>query len=307
MKVLIFGGTGFLGRQLTEELLSCGYQVSVITRNRQSTAKKVASEVELLEWDNRSPLSSISNLEAIDGVINFAGESIGNRRWTDSVKQEILQSRINATRAIVKAINDGTIKPKVLINASAVGYYGPRQDEEITEGEAPGEDFLADVCRKWEAEAYKVHNPLTRVVTIRIGVVLGSQGALAKMVTPYKFYAGGPLGKGDQWLSWIHIQDLLRMLRFIIEEDQIKGPVNGTAPNPAAMKDFSKALGEVLGRPSWLSVPEFVLRIALGQMSEMLLHGQRVIPKKVIEAGFEFRFPDLKAAFEDALGNMQVV
>lgn len=163
MNVLIFGGTGFLGRQLSKELLSCGYQVSVITRNRQITAKKVASDVKLLEWDNRSSLSSIGNLEAIDGVINFAGESIGNRRWTDSVKQEILQSRINTTRTIVKAINDGTIKPKVLINASAVGYYGPRQDE-IAESEAPGEDFLADVCRKWEAEAYKVNNLLPGIM-----------------------------------------------------------------------------------------------------------------------------------------------
>ncbi|EHQ91011.1 TIGR01777 family oxidoreductase [Desulfosporosinus youngiae] len=302
MNVLIFGGTGFLGRHLTEELLSCGYQVSVITRNRQMIANKIESDVELLEWDNTTPLSSIRNLGAIDGVINFAGESIGNRRWTDSVKPEILNSRINSTRAIVNAINDGTIKPKVLINASAVGYYGSHQNEKITESEAPGQDFLAEVCRKWEAEAYKVHKQSTRVVTIRIGIVLGSQGALARMVTPYKFYVGGPLGKGDQWLSWIHIQDLLRMLRFIIEQDQVTGPVNGTAPNPVTMKDFSKTLGEVLGRPSWLPAPEFLLRMALGQMSEMLLHGQRAIPKKIVEAGFEFRFPDLKSALEDALG-----
>lgn len=239
MNVLIFGGTGFLGTKLTKELISSGYKVSVITRNRQITEDKVESNVDLIEWDNISPLSSIYDSKDFDVVINFAGESIGNRRWSNSVKQEILNSRISTTRSIVNAINDGTMNPKVLINASAVGYYGPRQDDKITESEGPGQDFLAEVCRKWEDEAYKVQNEFTRVVTIRIGLVLGSQGALTRMVLPYKFYVGGPLGKGNQWLPWIHIQDLVRMLRFIIEHDEVTGPVNGTAPEPVRIEPFS--------------------------------------------------------------------
>ncbi|MCG1024725.1 TIGR01777 family oxidoreductase [Dehalobacter sp.] len=307
MNVLIIGGTGFLGRNLTKELMSSGYKVSVITRNRQFTADKVESNVDLIEWDNISPLSSIYDFKEFDVVINFAGESIGNRRWSNLVKQEILNSRINTTRSIVNAINDGTMNPKVLINASAVGYYGPRQDDKIAESEGPGQDFLAEVCKKWEDEAYKVQNEFTRVVTIRIGVVLGSQGALTRMVIPFKYYIGGPLGKGNQWLPWIYIQDLIRMFRFIIEHDEVTGPVNGTAPEPVRMKGFSKILGEVLKRPSWFPVPEFVLKIALGQMSEMLLHGQRAIPQKISDIGFEFEFPDLKSALEDALGNRNVV
>lgn len=290
-----------MGRHLTKELLASGCRVAVATRNRQAAAGQVENGVELVEWDGMLSLSPADKLESVDGVINFSGESIGNRRWSDSLKQEIVNSRIKSTRSIVKAINEGKIKAKVFINASAVGYYGPHRDEVITEREAPGRDFLAEVCRQWEAEAYKVHNPLTRVVTLRIGVVLGRQGALARMTMPYKFYAGGPLGQGEQWLAWIHVQDLVRMLRFILEEDGVSGPVNGTAPNPVTMRDFSKTLGEVLGRPSWLPVPEFLLKIALGQMSEMLLHGQRAIPEKILEAGFRFKYPDLKAALEDLL------
>ncbi|MEL1136585.1 TIGR01777 family oxidoreductase [Desulfitobacterium sp. THU1] len=306
MNVLIFGGTGFLGRKLTKELLSSGYKVSVISRKRQISADK-DSDVDLIEWDYKSPLSSINNVKEYEVVINFAGESIGNRRWSNSVKQEILKSRINTTRSIVNAINDGTMSPKVLINASAVGYYGFRQDEKITESEGPGQDFLAEVCQKWEAEAYKVKNDFTRVVTIRTGVVLGSQGALTRMVMPFKFYVGGPLGKGTQWLPWIHVEDHIRMVRFIIEHEEITGPVNGTSPAPVRMKDFSTILGEVLKKPSWFPVPEFILKIALGQMSEMLLNGQRAIPQKISDIGFEFKFPDLRSALEEALGNRNVV
>ncbi|MFA4980567.1 MAG: TIGR01777 family oxidoreductase [Sphingobacterium sp.] len=303
MNVLIFGGTGFVGRNLTEELLANGYQVFVVTRNRQRTANSLENNVKIIEWDNISPLSSIYELRGIDAVVNLAGESIGNRRWSDSVKQEILASRIRTTGAIATAINNRTIQPKVLINASAVGYYGPRQDDEITESAEAGQDFLAQVCRDWENEAYKVQKDLTRVVTIRIGVVLGSKGALNRMAMPFKFYIGGPLGTGNQWLSWIHIQDLTSMIRFVIEHQELTGPINATAPEPVTMRDFCKVLGEVLNRPSWLPVPEILLKVALGQMAEMLLHGQRVFPKKILSAGFEFRFPKLRSALEDALRN----
>lgn len=303
MNVLIFGGTGFVGRNLTKELLENGYQIYIVTRNPQKTANRLGNEIQVIKWDNISPLSSLKKLEQIDVVINLAGESIGNRRWTNSVKEQIIASRISTTGAIVTAIDNGTIQPKVLINASAVGYYGPRKDEEITESEEVGQDFLAQVCRDWENEAYKVQSNLTRVVTIRIGVVLGKEGALNRMALPFKFYIGGPLGKGDQWLSWIHIRDLTSMIRFIIEHQELAGPLNAVAPNPVRMKDFSKILGKVLNRPSWLPVPQILLKIALGQMAEMLLHGQRAVPKKILSADFEYRFSNLKAALENALGN----
>ena len=213
-----------------------------------------------------------------------------------------MTSRIRTTCAIVSAINDRTIQPRVLINASAVGYYGPCQDEEITEIEEAGQDFLAQVCRDWENEAYKAQSDLTRVATIRIGVVLGRKGALNRMKIPFKFYMGGPLGKGNQWLSWIHIKDLTSMIRFVIENQELTGPINATAPDSVTMREFSHVLGEVMNSPSWLPVPTWILKIALGQMAEMLLNGQRVVPNKIIDAGFEFRFSKLKSALENVFG-----
>lgn len=301
MKVLIFGGTGFVGRNLTEELIDNGYQVFVVTRNRQKNTNNFGDKVQVIEWNNNSYFPYVNELEKLDAVINLAGEPIGNRRWSNSVKQEILASRIRTTRAIVAAINNCTLQPKVLINASAVGFYGPCQDNEITEFENAGQDFLAQVCRNWENEAYKVQSDSTRVLTVRIGVVLGREGALNKMVMPFKFYMGGPLGSGNQWLSWIHIKDLTSMIRFLIEHQELTGPINATAPEPATMRNFCHVLGEVMNKPSWLPVPELILKIALGQMAEMLLHGQRAVPNKISAAGFEFRFPKLRSALEDAL------
>jgi uncharacterized protein len=303
MKVLIFGGAGFVGRNLADELLANGYQVFIVTRNLRKTVNNLGNKVQVIEWDNISPLASINGLQEIDVVINLAGESIGNRRWSKSVKQEILSSRIRTTHAIVAAINNRTFQPKVLINASAVGYYGPRQNEEITELVEAGPDFLAQVCRAWENEVYKAQSDLIRVVTIRIGVVLGREGVLNRMAMPFRFYMGGPLGTGNQWLSWIHIKDLTSMIRFIIEHQELTGPINATAPESVTMRNFCNVLGDVMNRPSWLPVPEFILKIALGQMAEMLLHGQRVVPNKIIGAGFEFWYPKLRSALEDALRN----
>lgn len=303
MNVLVFGGTGFVGRNLIDELLDNGYRLFLVTRNYQNTVNRLGNKVHVIEWDNNSPLNAIDELPEIDVVINLAGESIGNRRWSKSVKQEIIASRVRTTRAIVTAINNYTFQPKVLVNASAVGYYGPSSDDKITESGEAGQDFLAQVCREWESEAYKVENDFTRVITIRIGVVLGKEGALNRMMVPFKFFMGGPLGTGKQWLSWIHIKDLTGMIRFIIEHQELAGPINATAPEPESMKNFCHVLGDVMNRPSWLPVPEWILKIVLGQMAEMLIHGQQAVPKKISEAGFEFQFPTLRAALEDAVEN----
>ena len=304
MKVAVFGGTGFVGRNLTQALLANGYQVLIVTRNSRRSFTNPGNEVQTLQWQTSLPLSSLGELKDVDAIVNLAGESIGNRRWTNSVKQEILNSRIRITQAIVKAINDGEIKPRVLINASAVGFYGPHADEEITEAEEAGQDFLAQVCREWENAAYKVQDDQTRVVTLRLGVVLGKEGALKRMLLPFRFYIGGPLGNGKQWMSWMHIRDLTRMMIFVLEHPELNGPLNATAPEPMTMKSFCDIIGHVLSKPSWLPVPEFVLRLGLGQMAEMLLHGQRVVPKRVTDAGFVFRFPKLAPAIEDVVKMM---
>ena len=301
MNVLIFGGTGFVGKNLSKELVDNEYQVFVVTRNRQENLHRLGNEVQLIEWDTFSPLSSVDKLPETDIVINLAGKSIADHRWTSSVKKKIRNSRIRVTSGIVTAINNSTIEPDVLINASAVDYYGARQDDKIDENEEAGESFLAQVCTDWEREAYKVENKFTRVLTMRFGIVLGNEGALNRMVMPFKFYLGGPVGKGEQWISWIHIKDLTSMIRFIIEHQELSGPINAVAPAPVRMKDFSKTLGNVLNKPSWLPVPEIILKIVLGQMSEMLLQGQRVYPEKISNAGFEFKFPELKSALEDIL------
>lgn len=301
MKVLIFGGTGFIGRNLIKELLLNNYQVFVVTRNSKKKSSTLGEKVQWIEWNNSLPLAVNPDLGDFDGVINLAGESIGDRRWTPEVKEEILASRVRTTRAIVEAINNGSLRCKLLINGSAVGYYGPRLDDEVAENEKPGEDFLAEVCKAWEDEAYKVKGDSTRVVTIRTGVVLGKEGALTKMVMPFRYYIGGPMGSGKQWFSWIHIDDWVGLVRYIMEKGNIRGPVNATAPNPIKMKDFAKALGRALNRPAWFPVPEFMLRLALGQMAEMLLHGQRAIPKKMLEAGYQYKFPEAEVALGDIL------
>lgn len=309
MKILIFGGTGFLGRLLTQSFLDRGWQVTIATRNQGQAAQNLPADVQLIQLhkdDAGLPIFdhhavAMEKLQQIDIIVNLAGESIGNRRWSKAVKKEILHSRINTTRFIVNAINQGKFKPKLLLNASAVGYYGSRRDEKLTENDSPGNDFLAEVCQRWEHEAYQVRQEFTRVVSLRIGVVLGHEGALARMILPYKFFLGGPLGNGNQWLSWIHFRDLVRTFNYIIDHSEIVGPVNGTAPNSAKMKDLAQTIGQVLNKPAWFSVPEFILKLGLGQMSEMLLHGQRALPEKLLNSGFSFDFPELKAALENIL------
>ncbi len=299
MKALIFGGSGFIGENLANHLKNNNYEVFIVTRNKQNAKNKTDNKFLFVEWDYNSPLTFIK--EKFDIVINLAGKSIGKKRWTKSVRREIYESRINSTQKIVQAINDNVLNPKVFINASAIGYYGKRQNEIITESSEPGNDFLAKLCIDWEKEAYKISSESTRVITMRTAVVLGEEGALQKMMIPFKFFVGGPIGNGKQYLSWIHISDLVNLILFMIENPKIKGPVNASAPNPVTNKKFSKTLAKVINRPYWLPIPAFVLKIVLGKMSEMLLHGQNAIPEKASKAGFKFQFPSLREALRDLL------
>ena len=289
MNVLITGGTGFIGEALSRELVSSGHNV-IITTRRQTDSK------EKLTWNPPSliPSDTMSN---IDAVVNLAGESIASGRWTKKRKELIMSSRINITRALVQSMQNANPKPKVLISASATGFYGPCGDEFVTEDALPGTDFLADVCKAWEAEALKAEEMGVRVVLVRIGGVLESDGgALPKMIMPFKFFLGGPVGSGKQWFSWIHRDDITGIIKYALENESISGPVNLTAPDPVTNKEFSSAIGRAISRPSWLPVPGFIVKITLGELGDILLTGQRVLPEKALKAGYKFKHPDVDEA-----------
>lgn len=301
MKVLIVGGSGFIGQQLCQELLAVGHQVVVLSRNLAQTRATLQQKVEVMGWDAFTVGKPKNSGEAFDCIINLAGESIGDGRWTQSRKDKILASRLGTTQAIVEFIKNQTIKPKVLINASAIGFYGPNQAEILTESSPAGHDFLATVCKAWEGEANQAKQYGVRVVPVRIGVVLGNGRALPRLLLPFKFYVGGHTGSGNQWFSWIHVQELVQIIRFLAEHDAIDGPVNATAPQPLKMRDFCTVLSRVLGKPSWLPVPAFILRLALGEMADLVLNGQQVIPQKLLNAGYKFQYPTAEQALQEIL------
>jgi uncharacterized protein (TIGR01777 family) len=240
-----------------------------------------------------------ASLDGADGVINLVGEPIAAKRWTDSQKNKIRSSRIDVTRSIVEGIAKAKRKPAFLLNGSAVGYYGPHGDEIVTEETPAGSDFLSSLCRAWEEEAQRAESMGIRVVRLRTGIVLGPHGgALAKMILPFKFFVGGPLGSGAQWMPWIHLEDELGLILHLIDKMQAVGPVNATAPNPVTMKEFCRTLGEVMRRPSWAPVPGFALRFMLGEMADILLTGQRAIPTAARKLGYQFRYANLSDALK---------
>jgi len=291
MKILITGGTGFIGTPLSLELRNSKHTVVVTTR-RQSDSK------EKLTW-NPPDLISSDVISKFDAVINLAGEPIAPGRWTKERKELILTSRISTTRALVDSIKNAKKKPKTLISASAIGYYGAHGDEHLTEDTAPANDFLAGVCKQWEAEAFRAKELGVRVVVVRIGGVLESDGgALPRMMVPFKFFAGGPFGSGRQWFSWIHRDDVVGIIKYALDNDNFSGPVNATAPNPLTNTEFSAALGKALKRPSWLAVPGFILRLTLGELGNVLLTGQRVLPEKALKAGYQFKYTEVKDALK---------
>ncbi|QCQ20910.1 TIGR01777 family oxidoreductase [Desulfoglaeba alkanexedens] len=298
MKVLITGGLGFIGTQLSLRLLQKGHEITVVDRS-PGRKPRAPAEVRVIAADTARPGPWQEALARQDAVINLAGTSIF-RRWTDEAKKAIRESRILATRNLVDAFPEGA--GRVLVSASAVGYYGPRGDETLTEEAAPGNDFLATLCREWEGEAMEAASKGARVVITRFGIVLGKTGgALGQMIPAFKRFAGGPLGSGRQWFSWIHMEDLLGAMEFVLEKEAIRGPANFTAPNPVRNNDLALLLGRLLHRPSRLRTPGFLLRLAMGEFGSVLLEGQRVIPAALLRHGYAFRYPDIEAALRDVL------
>lgn len=298
MRIAIAGGTGFVGSALVKKLLDKKHELFILTRN--SADKHASKSLQYVQWlnDDDSPEDA---LESIDVFINLAGESINSGRWTDERKKRILNSRITATREVLRIISRLEEKPYTLINASAVGYYGTSRNETFTEANRKsGTDFLAETVTRWEEEASKAEEFEVRTLFCRFGIILEkNDGALPRMALPYKLFAGGPVGTGDQWVSWIHLDDVVNGILYCIEHEQLEGPVNFTSPNPLTMKEFGKILGEVLNRPHWLPTPGFALKIALGEMSTLVLEGQKVLPKKLQVLGYDFLYPDLRSALRN--------
>jgi uncharacterized protein (TIGR01777 family) len=297
MKLVVAGGTGFIGSALCARLREQGHTVTVLTRSRDPGAPSTAGRS--VTWEPGVPGAWEEAIEGVDGLINLAGEPLVAKRWSEAQKERIRASRVGTTRALVAAIGKARAKPKFLLNGSAVGYYGPRGDEPLTEEAQPGSDFLARLCVEWEGEAVKAQGYGVRPICLRTGIVLArGGGALAKMVPPFKFFIGGPLGSGGQWMSWIQLEDEIGLILFLIANPAASGSFNATAPNPVTMKEFCKALGEVLNRPSWAPVPALALRMLLGEMADVLLTGQRVLPSQAEKLGYQFRYPTLYGALQ---------
>ncbi len=306
MKVAITGATGFVGSSLVEKLHSQGHKILVLTRNANKAQQVFrASAFPNVEIVAYTPTESGKWQNAISGcdvVVNLAGEPIAEQRWTTTQKQKILNSRQLGTQKIVEAIGKADEKPQVLVNASAIGYYGTSETATFTETSSPGNDFLAQVCQAWEGEAQKVTELGVRLVIIRLGIVLGDEGgALAKMIPPFQIFAGGPLGSGNQWFSWIHRDDVVNLIIESIQRPDIEGTINGTAPNPVRMSQLCQVLGQVMNRPSWLPVPSFALEMLLGDGAKVVLEGQQVLPQKTESLGFKYQYPQIKSALEEII------
>lgn len=302
MRALVTGATGFVGRRLVERL----DRPVILSRDAQRAKEQLAGlDVEAFDWDVNAGPPPMEAFQDVDVVFHLAGESVAEGRWTSAKKERIRNSRVAGTRNLVDGMAAADPRPRTLVSASAIGYYGNRGDEELTESSEIGEDFLAGICSVWEAESHKAAELDIRVVNPRIGIVLGKGGgALPKMALPVKLGAGSPLGSGRQWMSWIHLDDLVNLFLFVAENDRVRGAVNATAPNPVTNRDFTKRLGKTLHRPVFLpAVPGFVLRLGVGQFADVLLGSQRVLPAAATAAGFKFQFEELDPALADIYTN----
>ncbi len=296
MHYLVTGGTGFIGKALCASLIADQHRVTVLTRN--------VSRANACLPEGTMAIDRLDDARNVDVVINLAGENLTDGRWSDERKQAFLDSRIGTTRRLNEWMAAQDPRPKVMISGSAIGWYGARGDEKLTEDSSPGDDFAAKLCRAWEAEAIKAEALGVRVCRLRTGVVLAADGgALGKMLLPFKFGLGGPMGDGKQWMSWITRQDLVRMIGWLSETESASGAYNGTAPNPVINAEFAKTLATALHRPSIIPTPAIALKLMFGEMANMLLTGQRVIPDHAMSNGFHFQYPELSKAVSAVLDN----
>jgi uncharacterized protein (TIGR01777 family) len=297
VKVVIAGGSGFLGRALQTRLQQDGHAIGILTRRPRPGAQ------EDIAWSPDGSAGAWAQaLDGVDAVINLAGEGIADKRWDEARKHALRASRVAATRSLVAGIRQATPPPAVFVSGSAVGYYGPRGDEIVTESTSAGADFLAALCVEWEREAEQA-SAVTRVAIVRTGLVLHRTGGpLAKMLLPFRLGLGGPLGAGTQYMPWIHIDDWVDLVLWLLAESGTRGAFNGSAPDPVTNAEFTRALGRALSRPAVVPVPGFGLRLLLGEIAAALLTGQRAVPARAQEMGFHFRFPQLEPALRSLIG-----
>jgi len=298
VRIVVTGWSGFIGRQLAERLLAGGHQVHLLGR---APKKGLPPAAEFSPWDPLAGTPPKSAIEAADAIVHLAGEPVA-QRWTAEAKRQIQTSRTVGTANLVRGISQAERKPKVLISGSAIGYYGARGDEELRESSAPGKGFLADVCREWEAAALAAQPLGVRVVLLRTGIVLSEKGgALERMLPPFKLGLGGRIGSGEHWMSWIHVEDAIGLIEFALQQQSLAGPLNLTAPNPVKNSEFTTALGKALSRPAFLPIPVAALRLLFGEMAEILVTGQRVLPTAALKARYQFRYSQLAGALQSIL------
>ncbi len=305
MNVAIVGGTGFIGRNIAPVLAGGGNTVTILTRNPRAASAAVEGDVHVRKWDPLNGQTSGNPFQGQDAVINLAGDSIAERRWTRSRKAVLRASRIETTRTLVTTLSrlSAPVRPNVLVNASGIGFYGLETANAVDESQGPGTGFLAELCVEWEREAFRATDYGIRTVCLRISMVLGKDGgALQNMLLPFKLFLGGPVGKGTQPVSWIHVEDLGRLIAAILRQPSYNGAINAASPHPVTMRKFCRQLGRALGRPSWIPVPAWALRLGLGELSTLLTHGQSVRPRMAKQLGFAFTYPDLESALSAILG-----
>lgn len=300
-RVIVTGGTGFIGRVLCRLLVGKGYEVIVLSRNPARVDAVLGNGVKGWQWDARTADGWADAADGAYGIVNLAGDSIASGKWTTDKKRRILESRLNAGQAVREAIERVDNRPAVVIQASAIGYYGDGGDEVLNERCPRGSGFLAEVAERWEETTKGIQSLGVRHVVIRTAIVLGKGGGfLRNVIPPFKMFLGGPSGSGRQWVSWIHIEDEAGAVAFLLEREDLDGIFNLSSPNPTRNRDFYRSLGRAIKRPSWLRAPGLLLRMLLGEMAEeLILAGQRVLPERLLESGYEFRYPDLDPAFQE--------
>lgn len=300
MKIIVSGSSGFVGTALIDSLRPEGHSISRLVRSRSSVLADATSKI--IRWEPPTGSIDLAALEGADALVHLAGASIAGGRWTVARKQELRRSRVDAMRHLVAGLAQLKEKPHVLVSASAIGYYGDRGDEVLTEVSAPGTDFLAQLCRDWEAETAKAEREGIRAVMLRFGIILAPHGgALQQMLRPFRLGIGGRLGSGRQWMSWITLDDVISLVRYAMEKDSLRGPVNTVTPDAVTNTEFTSVLAAALHRPALLPAPRFALRLALGEMADALLASQRVNPEKLKSLGYAFRYPQLKEALQSIL------